>query len=130
MCPPPLLVMAPSNGVSTGHLLHQARIPGEGLGCIQFSCWSRVPHGNLQTTQAAAKTQGCSPKTASGSIAELTSTHGTWGSQVGSYRKPASLPSSLLGERWYSVGYRKRKADTNHSSHKTLDLGLERWLSG
>lgn len=37
----------------------QARLPVEGLGCIQLSCSPKWSHRNPQTTQTGAKTEGC-----------------------------------------------------------------------
>lgn len=38
----------------------QARLPTVGQGFIQMKFWPRGSHGNPQTTQAVAKTKGCS----------------------------------------------------------------------
>ena len=64
-----ILMRTPSDGgygVSTGVSRGQARLLLERLGCIQLSCWPRGSHENLETTQADAKTKGCSLKTAIG----------------------------------------------------------------
>jgi hypothetical protein len=38
----------------------QAELPVAVLDCIQLSCWPRVFHGNLQTTQDDVRAEGCS----------------------------------------------------------------------
>lgn len=38
----------------------QARLPVDGVGCIQLSCWPKESHRNPQNPRADAKTQGCS----------------------------------------------------------------------
>ena len=38
---------------------HQMQLPVLPMGYIKFSCWPKVPHGNLQTTQAIVKTIDC-----------------------------------------------------------------------
>jgi hypothetical protein len=57
----------------------QERLTLEGLICIQLSHWQRGSHENSQTTQAFAKTKGCSLQTDSGaSLNSLSTEKSSW----------------------------------------------------
>lgn len=61
-----ILIKSPNNGedrVLVARSCHKMKFPVRGVGYIQMSFWPNGSHGNLQTTQAVAKTMLYSPQT-------------------------------------------------------------------
>lgn len=83
----------------------------EELGCTQLSCWPSGSHGNHQTTQADAKTKGCSlqsdSKTCRRGQHPRNSMH-----VIDLVPGVFILCSSLFGAGRYTAGYSKRNVYT------------------